>query len=144
MRFPLGILWKDRDANTKEEERSQQIPRGCDPGSRAALWRPGIPYVGRRGAIHNEIQGEKAIFQQGDPADAVFYIQEGEVKLTVISKQGKEAVVAMLEPIQKVVESEESTVIHCRAPESKQGSARCGRLNIAAHRIGAACVIPAI
>src|SRR4029077_3102110 len=40
-----------------------------------------------------------------------------------------------LEPIQKVVESEESTVIHCWAPESKQGGARCGRLNIAAHRI---------
>jgi CRP/FNR family cyclic AMP-dependent transcriptional regulator len=36
------------------------------------------------------------IFQQGDPADAVFYIQKGKVKLTVISTQGKEAVVAIL------------------------------------------------
>src|SRR5229473_7022117 len=36
------------------------------------------------------------IFSQGDPADAVFYIQEGRVKLKVKSKQGKEAVVAIL------------------------------------------------
>jgi CRP/FNR family cyclic AMP-dependent transcriptional regulator len=36
------------------------------------------------------------IFLQGDPADAVFYIQKGKVKLTVVSKQGKEAVVALL------------------------------------------------
>ena len=41
-------------------------------------------------------KAKKAIFQQGDPADAIFYIQEGNVKLTVISEQGKEGVVAML------------------------------------------------
>ncbi|MEP6959011.1 MAG: Crp/Fnr family transcriptional regulator [Nitrospirota bacterium] len=38
------------------------------------------------------------IFLQGDMADAVFYIQAGTAKLTVVSQQGKEAVVAMLEP----------------------------------------------
>ena len=36
------------------------------------------------------------IFLQGDPADAVFYIQKGKIKLTVVSQQGKEAVVALL------------------------------------------------
>ena len=36
------------------------------------------------------------IFEQGDPADAIFYIQKGKIKLTVVSKQGKEAVVAIL------------------------------------------------
>jgi CRP/FNR family cyclic AMP-dependent transcriptional regulator len=41
---------------------------------------------------------DKAIFSQGDPADAVFYIQKGQVKLTVISEQGKEAIVAVLGP----------------------------------------------
>ena len=35
------------------------------------------------------------VFSQGDPADAAFYIQEGKVKLCVISEQGKEAVVAL-------------------------------------------------
>jgi CRP/FNR family cyclic AMP-dependent transcriptional regulator len=38
------------------------------------------------------------IFLQGDPADAVFYIHKGKIKLTVVSKHGKEAVVALLGP----------------------------------------------
>ena len=38
------------------------------------------------------------IYSQGDAADAVFYIQSGKVKLTVVSQQGKEAVIAILEP----------------------------------------------
>jgi CRP/FNR family cyclic AMP-dependent transcriptional regulator len=38
------------------------------------------------------------VFSQGDVADTVFYIQSGQVKLTVVSEQGKEAVVAILEP----------------------------------------------
>ncbi|HSA64153.1 MAG TPA: Crp/Fnr family transcriptional regulator [Nitrospira sp.] len=37
------------------------------------------------------------IFSQGDAAEAVFYIQTGKVKLTVVSQQGKEAVIAILE-----------------------------------------------
>jgi CRP/FNR family cyclic AMP-dependent transcriptional regulator len=36
------------------------------------------------------------VFSQGDSADAVFYIQKGQVKLTVVSRQGKEAVVGLL------------------------------------------------
>jgi CRP/FNR family transcriptional regulator, cyclic AMP receptor protein len=35
-------------------------------------------------------------FAQGDPADAVFYIREGRIKISVVSGQGKEAVVAFL------------------------------------------------
>jgi CRP-like cAMP-binding protein len=41
---------------------------------------------------------KQIVFSQGDAADAVFYIQAGKIKLTVVSPQGKEAVVAMLEP----------------------------------------------
>src|SRR5581483_9680580 len=37
----------------------------------------------------------RSIFAQGDPADSVFYVQEGKVKITVLSAQGKEAVVAI-------------------------------------------------
>jgi CRP/FNR family cyclic AMP-dependent transcriptional regulator len=40
----------------------------------------------------------QVVFSQGDPADSVFYIQAGKVKITVISEQGKEAVVAVLGP----------------------------------------------
>jgi CRP-like cAMP-binding protein len=36
------------------------------------------------------------VFSQGDPAGAVLFIESGKVKLTVVSEQGKEAVVAML------------------------------------------------
>jgi CRP/FNR family cyclic AMP-dependent transcriptional regulator len=35
------------------------------------------------------------VFSQGDPADAVFYIREGKVKISVVSERGKEAVVAL-------------------------------------------------
>jgi len=38
------------------------------------------------------------IFSQGDAADAVFYIQKGRIKLSTLSQEGKEAVVAILEP----------------------------------------------
>jgi CRP/FNR family transcriptional regulator, cyclic AMP receptor protein len=38
---------------------------------------------------------DKIVFSQGDLADAVFYIQKGKVKVTVVSEQGKEAVVAV-------------------------------------------------
>src|ERR1051325_9351579 len=43
-----------------------------------------------------EYSSNDRIFRQGDAADAIFYIHTGKVKLTVISKQGKEAVVAIL------------------------------------------------
>src|SRR6202789_113008 len=39
---------------------------------------------------------DQIVFRQGDPADAVFYIESGKVKKTVVSEQGKEAVVAIL------------------------------------------------
>jgi CRP/FNR family transcriptional regulator, cyclic AMP receptor protein len=41
-------------------------------------------------------QNSQIIFSQGEPADSIFYIQEGQVKLTVLSEQGKEAIVAVL------------------------------------------------
>ena len=41
---------------------------------------------------------KQVIFAQGDPADAVFYLERGQVKLTVVSDQGKSAVVAVLGP----------------------------------------------
>ena len=39
---------------------------------------------------------DQTVFSQGDAADAVFYVQKGKVKLTVVSEQGKEAVIAVL------------------------------------------------
>ena len=44
----------------------------------------------------SQYRKDQIVFSQGDPADAVFYIQKGKVKVTVVSDQGKEAVVAIL------------------------------------------------
>ena len=41
---------------------------------------------------------EAVIFRQSSPAEAVFYIQEGKVKITVASKQGKQAVIGIMGP----------------------------------------------
>jgi CRP/FNR family cyclic AMP-dependent transcriptional regulator len=43
-----------------------------------------------------EYRKNRILFAQGDPADAVFYIREGKIKLTVTSQQGKTAVVAII------------------------------------------------
>jgi CRP-like cAMP-binding protein len=48
---------------------------------------------GRKSVTVDKKQG---IFTQGDAADAIFYIQKGKVRLTVVSKIGKQATIAML------------------------------------------------
>src|SRR5271156_2005017 len=50
------------------------------------------------GRAISDYRKDKIVFRQGDPADAVFYIQKGKIKLTVVSERGKEAVVGILEP----------------------------------------------
>ncbi len=45
-----------------------------------------------------DFQKEQTFFSQGDRADSVFYILKGKIKITVLSRQGKEAVIAMLRP----------------------------------------------
>jgi CRP/FNR family cyclic AMP-dependent transcriptional regulator len=49
------------------------------------------------GRTVHQFDPKRAIFSQGEPAAAVFYIQQGRVKLSVVSKQGKEATIALLE-----------------------------------------------
>lgn len=49
------------------------------------------------GKTTRELRGKEVVFSQGDPADAVFFIQSGKVKLTVVSTRGKEAVIGVLE-----------------------------------------------
>ncbi len=43
-----------------------------------------------------QVKPKRDFFAQGDPADCVFYLQGGRAKLTVISKEGKEATIALL------------------------------------------------
>jgi CRP-like cAMP-binding protein len=44
------------------------------------------------------LQPKELVYRQGDPADAVYYIESGKIQLTVVSEHGKEGVIAMLEP----------------------------------------------
>jgi CRP/FNR family transcriptional regulator, cyclic AMP receptor protein len=49
-----------------------------------------------RGKTVEEYSANERIFDQGRPADSIFYVRKGSVKLSVISQQGKEAIVATL------------------------------------------------
>ena len=67
------------------------IPK-AKPGFNAKAF---LAKVGR-GKKHSNHPKDHMVFSQGDAAQAIFYIQKGKVKLTVVSNQGKEAVVAIL------------------------------------------------
>jgi CRP/FNR family cyclic AMP-dependent transcriptional regulator len=50
------------------------------------------------GVTSLEWEEQRPVFSQGDSATAVFFIRSGRIKVTVVSRQGKDAVVALLEP----------------------------------------------
>src|SRR5471030_2923336 len=50
------------------------------------------------GRTISDYQINQVVYEHGAPADSVFYIQKGKAKVTVISEEGKEAIVAVLEP----------------------------------------------
>jgi len=56
------------------------------------------PFLARmsQGKTAVELGTNRSVFRQGDPADSVFYLRRGKVKLAVTSEQGKEAIVAIL------------------------------------------------
>jgi CRP-like cAMP-binding protein len=45
-----------------------------------------------------ELNAKENFFTQGDPADSVFYLQQGRAKITVVSQAGKEATITLLSP----------------------------------------------
>ena len=49
-----------------------------------------------KGKTHIDYLKNRKVFRQGDPAQAIFYLRKGKVKLTVVSQRGKEAVIAIL------------------------------------------------
>ena len=76
-------------ANTKTSKRNNPSP---DPYVATLLGR-----VSEGKHVMSVPKGKK-IFSQGDGADAIYFIQSGRVKITVVSSAGKEAVLAMLGP----------------------------------------------
>jgi len=77
----------------KRKRRASMKPRSRAPFDGKALLEA-LP----EGRTLREYRRGTAIFGQGDPADAVFFVQRGKVKLTVLSRQGKQAVIALLGP----------------------------------------------
>ena len=75
-----------RTAPSRPGQRGERI---FDP--KAFLCQSGI------GRTFHQYAPKQAIFSQGESSDAVFYIQAGKVKLSVVSKQGKEATIALLD-----------------------------------------------
>jgi CRP/FNR family transcriptional regulator, cyclic AMP receptor protein len=49
-----------------------------------------------KGKTHADYRKNRKVFSQGEPAEHLFYVQKGKVKLTVVSKRGKQVVVAVL------------------------------------------------
>ena len=66
----------------------QNEPQAFDP-------RPFLANIGQ-GRSLSDYRRNQIVFSQGDAADAIFYIRKGKVKVTVVSRQGKEAVIAIL------------------------------------------------
>ncbi len=66
------------------------------PGKRALTFKPGA-FLKRIGGqrTSREYGNKQSIFSQGEAADAMFYVEAGNVKLTVLSKRGKKAVIAI-------------------------------------------------
>src|ERR1019366_10552498 len=66
------------------------------PSKRALTFSPGM-FLKRIGSRRSsrEYRNKQPIFSQGDAADAMFYVEAGNVKLTVLSKRGKKAVIAI-------------------------------------------------
>ena len=69
------------------------------PRAAKALFDPKL-FLARVGEGKTILKFDKnqVVFSQGDAADTVFYIQKGRIKVLVVSEQGKEAVVGILEP----------------------------------------------
>ncbi|MGO9274801.1 MAG: Crp/Fnr family transcriptional regulator [Terriglobia bacterium] len=55
-------------------------------------------FLGKLQSLVQDFRHRQVIYSQGDPADALFYVQKGKVKTTVVSKHGKEAVLAIAGP----------------------------------------------
>jgi CRP-like cAMP-binding protein len=78
-----------------------QEKKSCVEGKMKLPFDP-VTFLGKVGAGKTILnyQRNQTVFEQGDVADTVFYLQKGQIKLTVISEQGKEAVIGILGPTQ--------------------------------------------
>ena len=79
------------------QERKRRRPTKTSKVAQAAYLDPTLVIAGFAGfATDPELNAKDVVFRQGDPADAVFYVETGRIQLTIVSDQGKEGVVALL------------------------------------------------
>src|SRR5882762_5186541 len=80
--------------------KSTPAKRGTNPkAARKTLFSPAVFLeTTANGRVISAHSKKDVIFAQGDDADSVFYIRKGKVKVAIVSKQGKEAVIALLGP----------------------------------------------
>jgi len=90
------LAHESTEAESKEAARASQ-PKTIKKTKKGRFFDPQVflATVGLKRTI-TQCRPDHKIFSQGDPSDAVFYIQKGRAKLTIISEQGKEAVIAIL------------------------------------------------
>ena len=80
---------QQKPAKARQVQKSREVPRF---DARSFLTSVG---VGRSTTV---FKPKEIVYRQGDAADATYYIETGKIQLTVMSEQGKEGVIAMLEP----------------------------------------------
>jgi CRP/FNR family cyclic AMP-dependent transcriptional regulator len=78
-----GVFVKNREVFVRKRDKTSFDPKEF------------LAKVGE-GKTISKYRKDQIVFSQGQVADAVFYIQQGEVKLTVVSEQGKEAMSYLL------------------------------------------------
>ncbi len=93
-------LQRDRVSAVGEERRHSKVGPAMNRKAKRPAKLPFDPKVFlakvNGGQRMSDYRKDQIVYRQGDPADAVFYIHSGKVKKTVVSEQGKEAVVAVL------------------------------------------------
>jgi CRP/FNR family cyclic AMP-dependent transcriptional regulator len=89
--IPVNRVTASRTATRKLRRRPEVVASINPPG----VFDPHL-FVAMMGKHSQEYPEKTAIFSQGDEADSVLYIRSGKVKLTVVSKRGKEAVIGIL------------------------------------------------
>jgi CRP/FNR family transcriptional regulator, cyclic AMP receptor protein len=87
---------KKKAAPRKRSGRPVQSPRAAEIMPRPQFDGPSFLMSVGPGRTSTAFRSKKLVYRQGDPADAVYYIQAGRIRLTVVSEQGKEGVIAML------------------------------------------------
>ena len=81
----LSPMYKQEEAGVLDEERRGEERKAVLFGGTAD-----------NGKLQLEYDANRIIFRQGDPAEAVFYLRQGMVQLSVTSQEGKEAIFAIL------------------------------------------------